>query len=232
MKRLTFLFLCGLFAAASVGAAFAASPPVINRVWDWNISSTTAGLSMSYNNQDQNARVWFEYSTNSNLSGAKRVAETTVAPRGGGSQWHADLSGLQPGTAYYYRAFIRNYDGEVYSGIGTFRTAAGSEQRPPTVTFEEARNTGSSIQLGFGCDGKGVEGSCFARWSTSPSMSGSHELSSLSLRPAPGGSYMHATFQNSAVPDNTRIYIQAEAKTANGTAKTAVRDFLIRNKPI
>ncbi len=78
---------------------------------------------MSYNNHDQNARVWFEFSTNSNLSGAKRVAETTVAPREGGSQWHADLNGLLPGTTYYYRAFIRNYDGEVYSAIASFRTA-------------------------------------------------------------------------------------------------------------
>lgn len=231
MKRLAFL-LCGLFAAFSIGAAIAASPPVINRVWDWNISSTTAGLSMSYNNHDQNARVWFEVSTHGNMADAKRVAETTVTPREGGSQWHADLNGLLPGTVYYYRAFIRNYDGEVYSGIASFRTAAGTERRPPTVTFEEARNTGSGIQLGFGCDGKGLEGSCVARWSTSPNMSGARELSSIYLRPAPGGTYMHATFNNSSVPDNTRIYIQAEAKTANGTEKTAIREFLIRNKPI
>ncbi len=63
-------------------------------------------------------------------------------------------------------------------------------------------------------------------------MSGGHELANIYLRPAPGGSYMHATFNNSSVPDNTRIYIQAEVKTANGTEKTAIREFLIRNKPI
>lgn len=231
MKRLS-LLLCGVFVALSMGTSSAASPPTITRVWSWNISATTAGLSMSYKNNDQNARVWFEYSTNSALSGAKRVGEMVVSPNAGGSQWHVDLSGLQPNTAYYYRAFIRNYDGEVYSGIESFRTAAGSETRPPTITFEEGRQTGSSIALGFGCDGKGTAATCAAYWSTSSSMSGKHELARESLSSAPGGSYLHATFRNSSVPDDTRIYVQGEITSANGTAKTAVREFLIRNKPI
>ena len=231
MKRLSFL-LCGIFVALSLGTSYAASPPTISRVWSWNISATTAGLSMSYKNNDQNARVWFEYSTQSSLSGAKRVGERTVSPTAGGAQSHVDLSGLQPNTTYYYRAFIRNYDGEVYSGIESFRTAAGSETRPPTVEFSEGRQTGSSIALGFSCDGKGSAATCAAYWSTSPSMGGKHELAQISLSAAPGGSYMHATFKNSSVPDETRIYVQAEITSANGTAKTAIRDFLIRNKPI
>lgn len=230
MKRLAFL-LCGVLAVLPLGIALAASPPVIERVWSWNVGPTTAGLSMSYKNFGQNSRVWFEISTQPNMANAKREAERVVGPSAG-SQGHADLNGLKPDTIYYYRAFIRNYDGEVYSGIAQFKTAAGAEKRPPEVSLLSDSVDSSGISFTFSCDAKGSEGSCVARWSTSANMSGAHDFASIHLGAAPGGTAMHGRVSNSGVPDNTRIYVQAEARNANGVARTATREFLIRNKPI
>lgn len=223
--------MCGIFVALSMGISPAASPPTIDRIWSWNIGATTAGLSMSFRNQDQNSRVWFEYSTDRSLSGATRAGEKVVSPVSGGVQAHATLSGLQPNTVYFFRGFVRNYDGEIHSGIDSFRTAAG-DSRPPAVGIQSARQTGSSIEFSFTCDNNGPAATCVAFWSTSPGMSGKHELVRSTIAAGPTGSMMHATFRNSTVPDDTRIYVQAEITSPNGTAKTAVRDFLVRNKPI
>ncbi len=186
---------------------------------------------MSYRNNEQKSRVWFEYSKHADLSGATRVAEDVMSATGGTSGWHATLNGLQPATVYYYRAYIKNYDGEVYSSIGNFKTASGGPAQP-SVVFDKARFSNSSLELELSCNGGGAEGHCSMMWSTSADMSGARELKGDYVRPSPTGTHFYASFGLTAVPDNTRIYLQGVMKTAHGIAKTGIHDFLIRNKPI
>jgi len=237
MKRYLFLFcsaiaLGGSIAASSAAPALAATPPVISRVSSWNVKSSTAGLGMEYLNHNQTARVWFEYSTNANLAGALKTFESVHPPVAGGISAHATLSGLHPNTVYYYRAYARNHDGEVYSGIDHFRTgSAGSSA--PAVSFDDARMSGHWLDMDFTCNGNGFEGHCMVEWSWSASMkAGSHELQKMYLAPSRVGSKMYARFRLSSVPDNSTIYVQATVKTAAGYERTRIRDFVIRNKPI
>lgn len=222
---------CGSLAALSSSPALAGTAPRITAISSWNVGPTTAGISMTYFNENQNSRVWFELSTHANLADAKKVGEKVHPPVDGGMQAHATLNDLRPNTEYYYRAYARNYDGEVYSGISSFRTgSAGSS--PPTVSFDNARLSGSALDLEFTCNGHGSEGHCNAEWSTNANMSGARELKGMYLAPSPVGSKMYAKFGLSSVPDNTRIYVQGTVKTSTATVKTGVRDFVIRNKPI
>lgn len=63
-------------------------------------------------------------------------------------------------------------------------------------------------------------------------MSGEHELKTDNIAAQPTGTYLYAKFPLSKVPDNTRVYVQAVITSAAGTGKSAVREFLVRNKPI
>ncbi len=226
MKRLFFL-LCVAFTMSSVGTALA-FPPVIIKMWTLDVGTTTADVSMAFHS-DQPCRVFYEVSPHSDLSGARRVHEAWVDVTGSGvEQMRTQLTGLTPNTVYYYQGYLKNSHGEVYSNIESFRTSGG----PPSVTFDEGRMSTHAIELQFTCNGYGAEGHCLAMWSTSASMSGAKELKDNYVRPSPAAAGMHASFPFSSVPDNTRVYILGMMKTLRGTAKTGVRDFLIRNAPI
>jgi hypothetical protein len=127
MKRSLFL-LCGAITVSFGGVAFAREiqPPVINKVWVWNIGSTEAGLSVSYTPDLAGSKSHFEYSTNPDLSNEQKTPlRIHVGPAFAeqGMQEHAELKGLRPNTVYYYRAYVRTNYGEKFSAIQNFRTA-------------------------------------------------------------------------------------------------------------
>lgn len=76
-----------------------------------NITETSATVVCSYSNVPQGARCGVEYTTNPESDGNWAQKE---AGSGDGTQ-HISLSGLKPGTKYYYRAYI-NDSGQMYRG--------------------------------------------------------------------------------------------------------------------
>jgi phosphodiesterase/alkaline phosphatase D-like protein len=125
MKRLAF-FTSVLF-AMSIGVAAAGSPPKITKVWHWHVAATTAGLSMNFStNELQTTWSWFQVSTDPDLAGAVRHAYASHKV-----QWdvliasNVMLTDLKPNTTYFYRAAVRNNDGEVQGKIEHFRTSPG-----------------------------------------------------------------------------------------------------------
>jgi hypothetical protein len=207
----------------SAGKALAAAP-VIDRIWAWNVHSTRAGVSVSFNGDNQNCRVWFDISNSASMSkpykldlGTSSCSKATAA--------HADMSDLTPDTVYYFRAYVKNYDGEKYSGVGNFRTETAATKKPPSIRWVSTDRTTDSINMSFTCDGNGMAGRCNALWSTSPGMSGATEIKSAFV----SNSGFYVPFNVSKIPDKTKIYIQGEMTTEVGKAKTAVQEFLIRN---
>jgi phosphodiesterase/alkaline phosphatase D-like protein len=122
MNRLFFL-LCVAATTSTVGIASANSPPTIVAIHS-RADSTTAEIRMFFRSNDS-CRLWFELSTHSDLSGAKRVHEGWVDITGN-DQYVARLTELTPNTVYYYRAhleFYRNQSrSEVHSSIESFHT--------------------------------------------------------------------------------------------------------------
>lgn len=230
MKLQSFI-ACVAFVALGPTAALATMPVVIDGISSWGIGATTAGLTMSVRNFNQPSRVWFEYSTHANLSNPTKVAEWVIAATNNGSGWHAQLSGLQPETTYYFRAFARNYDGETYSRIESFRTTAPSKVAP-TMSWEKSTLGLSGLDVQFVCRGHGAAGACSGVWSLSPSMSDAHQFSWTAVGASPTGIIANGHLPITAVPDNTHIYVQGRIGTSSGEGKTDVRDFVIRNKPI
>jgi hypothetical protein len=124
MRRLAFL-LCGLFVASSIGTALALSAPTIKRTWAWNVTSTGASVTVEYTDFGLSTHMWFEYSTSSTMTGAKRAPEVARLAVGVLNAYHSHLGGLQPATTYHFRAYVRTEAGTASSAIGTFTTAAG-----------------------------------------------------------------------------------------------------------
>jgi phosphodiesterase/alkaline phosphatase D-like protein len=122
LKRLAF-FLCGLFVASSLATANAASPPTIEKVWSFNVASTSAGLSVTFYSHGLRPTVVFKLSNHSNMADARVVAENRPLPALGGLGSHALLGDLRPDTSYWYQAFVTTGEGHASSLIGHFRTA-------------------------------------------------------------------------------------------------------------
>jgi hypothetical protein len=228
MMRFWLLICCAMI--LSLGAEASAAPPGFYDTPSANrVSPTTALLIVNVKSPGQVVRAWIEFSANSNLSGAQKLAEQTAQD---GMQLHEGLTNLKPGTTYYFRGVARNHDGEAETGIQKFTTLA--QLRPPSVEFSgNPRFSLTDLSLSFGCESYGAAADCVAMWSTSPSMSGEHELARVHLSAERAyGLSLNATFALSRVPDNTKIYVQGTIKNAAGKAQTPVKEFLIRNKPI
>jgi hypothetical protein len=109
-------------AAKSPILTFNTPAPAVGRVWSWNVESTTAGLSMAVLTHGMPARGHFRYGTSSALSGAAATAPDSIGIADGGINSHANLSGLTPGTTYYYQAILTTSHGDTKSGIDSFKT--------------------------------------------------------------------------------------------------------------
>ena len=88
------------------------------------VGPTTAVLNGSFSGQQLGATGWFEYSAQPNLGAATITSAQLLVPLfGSGAFSHLILSGLQPGTTYYYRAMVRTKAGPVIaSEIRSFTT--------------------------------------------------------------------------------------------------------------
>lgn len=88
------------------------------------VGLTTAVLNGSFSGQQLGATGWFEYSAQPNLGAATITSAQLLVPLfGSGAFSHLILSGLQPGTTYYYRAMVRTKAGPVIaSEIRSFTT--------------------------------------------------------------------------------------------------------------
>lgn len=121
------LLLCLL--AGTARAADAGEPKRIILSWTGDPETT---MTVSWQTEPGAPDGWVEYGTDPSLSGAKRIAAAAAKPTSGialdAAVEQAELTGLMPGTTYYYCAG----NGNVKSGIRRFQTAASQE---PSFSF-------------------------------------------------------------------------------------------------
>ncbi len=96
--------------------------PVITRATSWDITDTTAALSMDVVAIGLATEVYFLYGTDRDLIGSTRVGLNRSTAASAGFQSQTTLTGLSPRTTYYYRAVVNTLAGSAQSPIGTFTT--------------------------------------------------------------------------------------------------------------
>ena len=208
-----------------------ASAPVLSNTGSFNVGSVVAGLGTAIGKTDQPVRSWFELSTDASLAGAQRVGESTDPPTWTGRAKNASLSGLKPGTKYYFRACAKNNDGTTCSPILSFTTSS-APAKAPSVTYSGVDVGVASIMVNFAYSGHGLGGRFIARWSRSADMSGAITFSDTGFSAGPTDGTMHPTINTAGLPDKTTIYIQGYVVTSAGEAKTQIASFVVRTAPL
>jgi len=106
------------------GPAASALPPVVTTQVASPVTTTTATLRGTVNNNGASATYWFEYSTDSLLGSAllRSTPQNTLGASGTTQSISANISGLKSGTTYYYRSVAHNSAGIVRGSNQTLTT--------------------------------------------------------------------------------------------------------------
>jgi hypothetical protein len=120
MRFIRLVSLTLVMCATTVSAALAA-PPTVEKTWSWDVTPTTAGLSMNVNPGGKRAFVEFRVGPE-----ASAVSAGQVSPSNNVTGAHATATGLKPGTKYTYAAVARTDEGTAQlAGSFTTLPAAG-----------------------------------------------------------------------------------------------------------
>ncbi len=106
-----------------------------------NIGPTSATLQGTLTNMGgaTSCTVYFQYGTTTNYG--YTTTQITMSSTGSFSR---SISGLNPGTTYYYRAVASNNAGTSYGNQYTFTTASSGSITPPTVTTLTTSSVGTN----------------------------------------------------------------------------------------
>lgn len=130
ISTIRFSVVLGLALSVFVGEAFAA--PVLTPASVTAVSNTSATLTAKMANpSSKNTAVWFEWGDTANPT-------TVIGQRDilGEGYFQGYLSGLTPGTTYYFRAAALEGGVTVYSAVVAFTTRGGASNVPSTNTVQ------------------------------------------------------------------------------------------------
>ena len=92
------------------------------------VTKNSAGIGGTVNPNGADTQVWFEYGTSSTLAGAATTAKQDVGSGTSNVSFSAALTGLTPGTTYYFMALGSNSGGTEDGAIDSFTTATDTSQ--------------------------------------------------------------------------------------------------------
>lgn len=125
------------------------SPDVSTRS-ESNVEQTSFTARGYVNPNGSSAEAWFEWGTNSSLSGASATPRQSVGSGSSTVPFSEDISGLQPDTRYYYRAVAGNALETVYGDVETLRTPGLPglpDLVPVSMTFPSPADRGETISV-------------------------------------------------------------------------------------
>ncbi len=139
------VLLAGLVFAA--GSAYAASAPVVERVWASEVNRSTARIDALVNPSEVDTTYRFEYGSNSSYGSSVPVPDGDLGSGSEGVEVSELLTGLQAGGTYHYRVVAINSSGTTLSEDGTFTTFSAPSPEPADTCPNAAYRTGSSTGL-------------------------------------------------------------------------------------
>ena len=206
----------------TTAAATPPSPPSIDSVWSWQVTDTTAGLSMSVSNLPVATSVNFTYGTDPNLASGTTVGQNTVGPAASGSESHALLSNLAPRTAYYFKAIATNANGTASSTIASFVTAGAGPVPQVTRTWDwnvAATTAGLSMQI----DNANLISSAYFQYGTDPNLANAAQTATESIPGVQGSVASNVSL--TGLTSGTTYYYRAVVTNANGAGQSGIQSF-------
>jgi len=210
-------------------------PPVVTTASATSLASTSATLNGSGNPSGLSTTGWFRYSTVNPGSGndtfGVRVPTTGGSALGAGTSpvgYSQAITGLSPGTTYYYCAIASNAEGTSFGAIVSFTTPAA-----PIVTTASATSvTSSSATLNGSGNPSGAATTGWFRYSTvNPGVGddtfGIRAPASSASDPALGAGSSSVPYSRAitGLSPGTTYYYCAIAANAYGTSFGAILSF-------
>ncbi len=140
--------LCVLAAGlVFAGSAFAASAPVVERVWASEVNRSTARIDAKVNPSEADTTYRFEYGPDTSYGSSVPVPDGDLGGGSEGVEVSEFLIGLQAGVMYHYRVVAINSSGTTPGEDGTFTTFSASSPEPADTCPNAAYRVGSSTSL-------------------------------------------------------------------------------------
>jgi phosphodiesterase/alkaline phosphatase D-like protein len=185
-----------------------------------SVTSSSASMNGSVNPNGSSATGWFEWGTSSTLS---TFTSTTAQSVGSGTtavSFSANLTGLAPNTAYYYRAAGQNGAGTQKDAILSFTTTANL---PTVTTGAPSSVTSNGATLNGSANPNGSLTTGWFEWGTSSTLSTFSSTPGQSL--GSGTSAVSLGASLTGLSPNTTYYYRAAAQNASGTQKDGILSF-------
>ena len=227
--------------AFNSGAAYVFAPvPVVTSSAAGGVTSSSATLNGAANPNDAATTGWFRYDTTD--PGACNDSFGTRAPAAGGTAlgsgstsvpYSEPISGLSPGTTYYFCAIASNSAGTAFGAVFSFTTAplapvvdtsAATSLTSDTATLNGSADPNDAATTGWFRYATTDPGSCDDTFGTRAPASGGTALGS-------GSTSVPYSEPVSGLSPETTYYFCAIASNAGGTSFGSVLSFTTAARP-
>ena len=185
-----------------------------------SVTGSGATVNGSVNPNGQETTAWFEWGTDSGLATFSSTPGQALGSGTTSQAVNAVLSGLSPGTPFYFRAAASNAGGTVKGSIVGFSTTAVA----PTVTTNAATSvTSEGATLNGGVNPNGSPAAAWFEWGTDP---GLVTFSSTSSQPLGSGTTIIPLSESISglIPYNV-YYFRAVASNSGGAWNGEIKSF-------
>lgn len=203
-------------------------PPAVETVGSDAIDDTGAILRGSANPNGFATDTWFQYGTDSYLSGATTTPTQSIGAGTGDVPLAEILNALLPNTTYYFRAVAANEAGTVVGEVLTFTTLPSP--LPPAVTTlpaDPVRTDGAVANALVHPNGLGTL--AWFDWGVDPTL----DNHAATAPRAVGAGTAEVAFQESieGLTPSTTFYVRAAASNAAGTTIGDIVSFTTASLP-
>ncbi len=218
------LFLFSLSLPVSVSAqTFGghSNPPDIATRSVGAITQTSAVLNGYANPAGVFINAWFELGSDLTLGG--RVGQHFIDGNAAARVYSTTLTGLQPGTAYYYRAVGQNSNGATAGEIVSFTTPGGSIGVRPTVSTNSASVGAGTLTFSGAVNPQGSAALAWFEYGLTPSLGA--KTPNQSVGSGQSAAAFSASISN--VAPGATYYYRASAQNSSGTAEGVILNISI-----
>ena len=193
-------------------------PPAVSTLAATSVGATTATLNGSVTANGLPTNAWFEWGTDSALSGAGTTATQFVGSGTTSQPVNAALTGLSTGTTYYYRVAASNGSGTTQGAILSFTPGA-----QPSVTTEVATFSSETIAVLNGdVNPNGFQTNAWFEWGTDPTLTNFNTTSNQNMG---SGTAVLSFNESISLSVYETYYFRAAARNSRGTQNGAIKSF-------